>query len=205
MDIYDKIGGYNTYLLFGSIGFIGYALIPFYVSYVVNTQIYLPLVLFYSSTLLLFSFFGGGFSTMPNYETSIFGNKYVGPIHGKMMSVCALSGIFGPFIVTYLRKLKYESSIYELTKYIDKDIFLKEFNASMDDLNSLIQSKTVTIQKLMELIPNNLINDNIIIDQTPFLYNNTMYAIIGAIAICALSNLMVKKLGLPKQRFINKQ
>eukprot|EP00483_Globobulimina_turgida_P002970 UN02975 len=158
-----------------------------------------PLALFYCSTLFLFSYFGGGFSVMPSYEAKLFGAANVGAIHGRMMTAVALSGFIGPMIVTQCRDYKYKQSVYELSQHIQPDTFLNEFGASLNDLDNLIQNKVVTINKLMQLIPENMD----IIDPTPFLYDSTMYAMSGCMAVCATANIIVRKLGIPKEMLKN--
>ena len=112
-----------------------------------------------------------------------------------MMTACALSGFVGPMIVTQCRQSKYKKSIYELSEHVNPEVFMNEFGASINDLDTLIQNKAVTINKLMQLIPEELN----IVDPTPFLYDTTMYAMSGCMALCATANLVVKRLGTPKQ------
>ena len=49
------------------------------------------------------SMYGGGFATVPAYLADIFGTKYVGAIHGRILTAWSTAGIVGPLIVTRLR------------------------------------------------------------------------------------------------------
>jgi MFS family permease len=48
------------------------------------------------------SMYGGGFSTVPAYLADIFGTRYVGAIHGRLLTAWSTAGIIGPVIVNYL-------------------------------------------------------------------------------------------------------
>lgn len=193
--ISDKIGQFPTYSLFGIVGAMLYGAIPFYVSSVVESPSLAPLALFYGSTLFLFSCFGGGFSVMPSYEAKMFGAKNVGAIHGRMMTACAASGFIGPTIVSQCRQSSYNRSVHELAEFMDPKKFEMEFGANMSDLDMLIESKVVTISRLMQIIQEEMG----IVDPTPFLYDTTMYAMSGCLGICAIANLALKRMGPPKQ------
>jgi MFS family permease len=51
----------------------------------------------------LASMYGGGFATVPAYLADLFGTRYVGAIHGRLLSAWSLAGIVGPFIVSNMR------------------------------------------------------------------------------------------------------
>ena len=46
--------------------------------------------------------YGGGFATVPAYLADIFGTRYVGAIHGRLLTAWSTAGIVGPVIVNYL-------------------------------------------------------------------------------------------------------
>ncbi len=52
---------------------------------------------------VLASMYGGGFATVPAYLADLFGTRYVGAIHGRLLSAWSLAGIVGPFIVSTMR------------------------------------------------------------------------------------------------------
>ena len=51
----------------------------------------------------LASMYGGGFATVPAYLADLFGTRYVGAIHGRLLSAWSLAGVVGPFIVSTMR------------------------------------------------------------------------------------------------------
>jgi len=55
--------------------------------------------LFILSALVLLSFYGGGFATVPAYLRDLFGTSQVGAIHGRLLTAWSLAGILGPLIV----------------------------------------------------------------------------------------------------------
>lgn len=57
------------------------------------------LILFILATLVILSFYGGGFATMPAYLKDIFGTMQVGAIHGRLLTAWSAAGIAGPLIV----------------------------------------------------------------------------------------------------------
>lgn len=50
-------------------------------------------------TLVILSFYGGGFATIPAYIRDLFGGYQVGAIHGRLLTAWSLAGILGPLIV----------------------------------------------------------------------------------------------------------
>ncbi len=130
--------------------------------------------------------YGGGFATIPAYLADIFGTLHVGGIHGRLLTAWATAGVLGPFAITYLRNLSVENAINDLVTKIDPAVFEAKFNASIDQLNELVATKTVTVAKLMEIVPSNTI------DPTSGLYNTTMYAMASLLVIAFFANLMVR-------------
>jgi hypothetical protein len=54
--------------------------------------------------LVIFSMYGGGFATVPAYLRDMFGTRYVGAIHGLLLTAWSMAGIFGPVLVNYIRE-----------------------------------------------------------------------------------------------------
>ena len=53
---------------------------------------------------IIFSMYGGGFATVPAYLRDMFGTRYVGAIHGMLITAWSMAGIFGPVLVNYIRQ-----------------------------------------------------------------------------------------------------
>ena len=79
-----------------------------YVMYLgVGLVLYLLLALFGSSSTVVFvalavviiSYYGGGFATVPAYLKDLFGTLEVGAIHGRLLTAWAAAGVAGPLIV----------------------------------------------------------------------------------------------------------
>ncbi len=56
-------------------------------------------VLFLACTMLILSFYGAGFATVPAYLRDLFGTYQVGAIHGRLLTAWSVAGVLGPVIV----------------------------------------------------------------------------------------------------------
>lgn len=56
-------------------------------------------VVFLICALLILSFYGAGFATVPAYLRDLFGTYQVGAIHGRLLTAWSLAGVLGPVIV----------------------------------------------------------------------------------------------------------
>ena len=93
----DYIGRKNTYFVFFALGTVLYALVP-YAGGIGSVGLF---VLCYA---VIFSMYGGGFATVPAYLRDMFGTRYVGAIHGLLLTAWSMAGIFGPVLVNYIRE-----------------------------------------------------------------------------------------------------
>jgi len=182
----DFIGRKNTYHIFFILGTILYLSIPFAAQQVSVNPAVTWLVMFYGATMIIFTMYGGGFATIPAYLADIFGTKYVGGIHGRLLTAWSTAGVLGPLAITKLREASIGSSVKDLASKVDPAAFQEKFGAGIDQLDTLVAAKTVTISRLMEIAPAGTV------DPTPSLYNTTMYAMAGLLVIALISNMMVK-------------
>ena len=72
---------------------------------------------------IIISMYGGGFSTVPAYLQDMFGTRYVGAIHGMLLTAWSAAGIFGPVLVNYIRQYQIDHGVpkaeaYNMTMYI---------------------------------------------------------------------------------------
>src|SRR4029077_2199540 len=88
----DYIGRKNTYFIFFALGAVLYALVP-YTGAIGSIGL---LVFCYA---VIFSMYGGGFAAVPAYLRDMFGTRYVGAIHGLLLTAWSMAGIFGPVLV----------------------------------------------------------------------------------------------------------
>ena len=112
----DKIGRKATYYTFFVLGFALYAIIP-------SMAQAGSLALFVAFFCIILSMYGGGFATIPAYLADMFGTKFVGAIHGRLLTAWAAAGIFGPVLVNYIREYQLDHGVaradaYTITMYI---------------------------------------------------------------------------------------
>ncbi len=181
----DYIGRKNTYYIFFTLGIILYLSIPYTASQVnVNPSIVL-LIYFYAATMLIFTMYGGGFATIPAYLADIFGTKYVGGIHGRLLTAWSTAGILGPLAITSLRSNSINNAMEELVKKIDPTTFKETFGAGVEHFNQLVITKTVTIPKLMEISPEGTV------DPSTTVYNSTMILMAILLGVALISNFLI--------------
>jgi MFS family permease len=112
----DKIGRKATYFVFFVLGIVLYAAAP---SLAHSGQ----KALFVASFCLILSMYGGGFATVPAYLADIFGTRYVGAIHGRLLTAWSTAGFVGPFVIGYIRDAQIAAGVeralvYDRTLYI---------------------------------------------------------------------------------------
>jgi hypothetical protein len=145
-----------------------------------------PLALFYGGTLVVISFYGGMFAVMPAYIADLFGPKYVAAIHGRVMTAWSAAAVAGPTSLTYLRASSHNAAIHDLAHHpsIGDIKFEETFGAPLCRLDELTQASTVTISRLLGVIP----PEAHVMDPTPTLYNSTMYGVCGMLSLAFLCN-----------------
>jgi MFS family permease len=178
----DYLGRKTTYYIFFVLGILLYCSIPYTAAQVSVDPSVIWLVYFYAATMLIFTMYGGGFATIPAYLADVFGTRFVGGIHGRLLTAWASAGVFGPVAITSLREISVKNAIDDLVSKIDPSQFQAKFGAGIEQLQTLIDAKTVTIAKLMEIVPVGTI------DPTPNLYNTTMYLMAVVLFIALLAN-----------------
>jgi MFS family permease len=112
----DYIGRKNTYFVFFALGTVLYALVP-------HSGAIGSVALFVFCYAVIFSMYGGGFATVPAYLRDIFGTRYVGAIHGLLLTAWSMAGIFGPVLVNYIREYNITHGVapaqaYNITMYV---------------------------------------------------------------------------------------
>ena len=129
---------------------------------------------------------GGGFATIPAYQADVFGTRYVGGIHGRLLTAWSTAGVLGPLAITSLRDNAIDAAIVDLAARIEPASFEQAFGAGLEQLDALVTQQTVTIAKLMEIAPAGTV------DPTSSLYNLTMYLMAALLAIALLCNASIR-------------
>jgi MFS family permease len=112
----DFIGRKSTYFVFFVLGFVLYSAVPY-------TGSAGNVALFVLCFCIIISMYGGGFATVPAYLRDMFGTRYVGAIHGLLLTAWSMAGIFGPVLVNYIRQYNVEHGVakaaaYNVTMYV---------------------------------------------------------------------------------------
>ena len=182
----DYLGRRNTYWIFFLLGIVLYLSVPFSAQQVSASPSVIWLVYFYAATMIIFTMYGGGFATIPAYLADIFGTKYIGGIHGRLLTAWSTAGVLGPLAITSLRQNSVSRAIDELMNKIDPIVFQAQFGAPVDQLEALVSKNSVTISRLMEIAPPGTL------DPTSSLYNSTMFLMAALLAIALVSNAFMR-------------
>ena len=94
--ISDKIGRKPTYAIFFVLGMVLYASVPT----LANAG---SKALFVGALCIILSMYGGGFATVPAYLADIFGTKFVGAIHGRLLTAWSAAGVVGSEVIVRVR------------------------------------------------------------------------------------------------------
>src|SRR3954453_12790444 len=99
----DFLGRKNMYRIYLGVG----ALLYLGLTLLTNTN----KVLFLLISMLLLSFYGGGFATVPAYLGDLFGTYQVGAIHGRLLTAWSTAGVLGPVIVNAIADARIASGV----------------------------------------------------------------------------------------------
>ncbi|QCB27705.1 OFA family MFS transporter [Corynebacterium endometrii] len=111
----DIIGRKNIYMVYLGMGLLLYLVVALFGSS--------NLVVFVACALIILSFYGGGFATIPAYLKDLFGVYQVGAIHGRLLTAWSAAGVAGPLIVNMVLENQgakgYEGpELYKLSLFI---------------------------------------------------------------------------------------
>ena len=182
----DYLGRRNTYWIFFLLGIALYLSVPFTAQQVSASPSIIWLVYFYAATMIIFTMYGGGFATIPAYLADIFGTRYVGGIHGRLLTAWSTAGVLGPLAITSLRQNSVTRAITDLVNAIDPQRFAEHFGAPVSQLDALVAQNSVTIARLMEIAPSGTS------DPTSGLYNSTMILMALLLGVALISNALMR-------------
>ena len=87
----DYIGRKPMYMVYLGVGILAYLGLA--------TIGHNATILFVLLAMLIISFYGGGFATVPAYLRDVFGTFQVGAIHGRLLTAWSAAGVAGPLII----------------------------------------------------------------------------------------------------------
>ena len=182
----DLIGRKTTYTLFFVLGIALYVSIPFTAAGVSASPTATWLVYFYAATMIIFTMYGGGFATIPAYLADLFGSRFVGGIHGRLLTAWSTAGVLGPLAITSLRENQRLAAIGDLAAKVDATAFREKFDAGKDQLDALVEAKTVDIGNLLALLPEGTL------DPRATLYNSTMHLMAVLLGVALVANWLIR-------------
>lgn len=184
----DKVGRKNAYSVF-ALGLPVMACTPYLIKTAIESgesSAMLPLGIFIGGSTFVIANYGGIFSILPAYIADLYGSKYSNSIHGAALTAWSASAVCGPMGLAFLRSRAERNAIEDLVGGLGDGKFEAAFGTSPDNMDSLIESKTLTISRLLE------VSDPSTIDPTPTLYDDVFYAGAGFIAAAAVCNQLLK-------------
>jgi len=87
----DVVGRKPIYMMYLGVGMAAYVTLALVGS--------TATALFVLLAILIISFYGGGFATVPAYLKDLFGSFQVGAVHGRLLTAWSAAGVAGPLII----------------------------------------------------------------------------------------------------------
>ncbi len=106
----DIIGRKTAYIIYLGLGAVVYFLIP-------QIATLGSLLVYVLTWGLIYSMYGGGFSTIPAYLKDLFGTYQVGAIHGRLLTAWSTAGILGPTLVVFIKQRALAAGVPEAQSY----------------------------------------------------------------------------------------
>ncbi len=112
----DLVGRKNMYRLYLGVGAVLYL--------VVTLMANGSKVLFLICAILILSFYGAGFATVPAYLRDLFGTYQVGAIHGRLLTAWSVAGVLGPLIVNAIADAQIAAKVAGPARYTPSFIIM---------------------------------------------------------------------------------
>jgi MFS family permease len=108
----DRVGRRMTYMALFVLGLLLYGfMVPF-------ASGAAQLGVFMAAFCVIVSMYGGGFATVPAYLADLFGARYVGAIHGVLLTAWSAAGILGPQVVNLMRQSAVDRGVARAEAYL---------------------------------------------------------------------------------------
>ncbi|MGD9527371.1 OFA family MFS transporter [Pseudonocardia sp.] len=105
----DWAGRKNMYRMYLGVG----ALLYLTITLTTNSN----KVLFLVCCMLILSFYGAGFATVPAYLRDLFGTYQVGAIHGRLLTAWSTAGVLGPLIINAVADARIAAGVEGPARY----------------------------------------------------------------------------------------
>jgi len=132
----DSLGRKTTYALFFLLGMLLYAAVP-----AVGRTGSVPL--FCGVLCLILTMYGGGFAAIPAYLADLFGPRFVGAIHGRLLTAWSVAGVLGPVLVNYVNEQQVRAGVPRSAAYDRTTILLASLLAIGFVCNLLVRPLAV--------------------------------------------------------------
>ncbi|KAH9256315.1 hypothetical protein BASA81_005536 [Batrachochytrium salamandrivorans] len=112
------------------------------------------IALFSLSTGLCLSSFGGSAANRPAIVSDLFGVPLTSAISARQLSGVLPAAMSGPMLFSYFSKQSTNEHIHSLLELVEPQPFSQHFGgATLDQAQLLIDNKTLTISRLLEICP----------------------------------------------------
>ena len=106
----DFLGRKNTYFVFFVLGIALYCALPTFGHMGVAA-------LFVATICIILTMYGGGFASLPAYIADIFGTRFVGAIHGRILTAWSVAGVAGPMLIAAARQTQLDHGVPKALVY----------------------------------------------------------------------------------------
>jgi len=182
----DFCGRQRIYAVYFLLGIPLYLSIPFWASRQSAAPSLVWLTGFYIATMIIFTLYGGGFATIPAYLADLFGAKFVGGIHGRLLTAWSTAGVIGPWLITSLREYSLHRAIHQVASCVDSSRFAEKFGAPLDVASLAHCRQDRHASQAHGIAPSGTI------DPSATLYNSTMFIMAGLLAVALVANFLIR-------------
>eukprot|EP00924_Labyrinthula_sp_SR-Ha-C_P013126 maker-scaffold_12-snap-gene-10.58-mRNA-1 protein AED:0.21 eAED:0.21 QI:0/0.66/0.25/1/1/1/4/101/653 len=146
----------------------------------------LSLFVFGTSVFMVLGSFGGTAATRPAIVGDLFGLKNVAALSAIQLSAVLPAAYLGPKVVTKFREHYEKTSLLELSERIPQDTFLQAFGGDKSMMNEMIESKTITLSRVLDILPPETT------DPSPYMYDSSLKLMAGLNVAAIVASLLVK-------------
>jgi hypothetical protein len=142
---------------------------------------------FTGSVIAVISSFGGMAAARPAFCADLWGLKNgPGVLSARQLSVVLPASFAGPMIVSHFRQTATQDAVADLSSQVPDADFEAAFMAPKEDIASLVEAKTVTINRLLELLPAGTV------DPTPCLYDSALMVLSAGSLVALGTNMLLR-------------